>query len=54
MPKTFKRLEFFRVKPFKNEQKKHGSTSRNRAEKNIAYSASVFHLSSINISPGHV
>ncbi len=33
MPKTFKRLEFLRVKPFKNEQKKHGSTSRNRAEK---------------------
>lgn len=55
MPKTFKRLEFLRLKPFKNEQKKPGSTSRNRAErKTVAYSASVFHLSSINISPGHV
>ena len=32
MAKTFKRTEFLRLKPFKNEQKKHGSTSRNRAE----------------------
>ncbi len=55
MAKTFKRTEFLRLKPFKNEQKKHGSTSRNRTErKPVTYSASVFHLSSINISPGHV
>ena len=56
MAKTFKRTEFLRLKPFKNEQKKHGSTSRNRTEQKtqVTYSASVFHLSSINISPGHV
>jgi len=56
MAKTFKRTEFLRLKPFKNEQKKHGSISRNRAEQKTeaVYSASVFHLSSINISPGHV
>lgn len=56
MAKTFKRTKLLRLKPFKNEQKKHGSISRNRAEQKTeaVYSASVFHLSSINISPGHV
>lgn len=55
MAKIFKRTEFLRLKPFENEQKNtipESGIVLNR--KPVTYSASVFHLSSINISPGHV